>query len=71
MKHIKRLSVILLALCLCVGLMTVTASAESGNKTRVLTVKARAALNGRQYRCKITDAKGRVIYTTVAKLTVK
>lgn len=37
MKHIKRLSVILLALCLCVGLMTVTASAESGTFADGLT----------------------------------
>ena len=42
-----------------------------GNKTKTLSVPATAGRNGYQYRCKITDAYGNVIYTNIVKLTVK
>ena len=43
----------------------------SGNKTATITVPATAARNGYQYRCKITDTNGNVIYSSAATLTVK
>ena len=42
----------------------------SGNKTATITVPATAARNGYQYRCKITDTNGNVIYSSTATLTV-
>lgn len=42
-----------------------------GNKTRSMSVPASAGRNGYQYRCKITDAAGNVIYSNIVKLTVK
>ena len=43
----------------------------SGNKTATITVPATAARNGYQYRCKITDANGKIVYSNAATLTVK
>lgn len=40
-------------------------------KTTALSIKGTTARNGYQYRCKITDANGVVIYTQWATLTVK
>ena len=46
-----------------------TASA-TGNKTATLSVPATAARNGYQYRCKITDKYGNVIYSNAATLKI-
>ena len=43
----------------------------TGAKTATLSVKGTSARNGMQYRCKITDSAGNVIYTNAVKLTVK
>ena len=45
-------------------------SAASG-KTANYSLTAAARHNGYQYRCKITDSAGNVIYTSIVKLTVK
>ena len=42
-----------------------------GNQTKTLSVPVTAARNGYRYRCKITDANGKVTYTDAATLTVK
>ena len=42
----------------------------TGNKTANLSVSATNSRNGYQYRCKITDADGTVIYSNAATLTV-
>ena len=47
------------------------ATTVSGNKTATITVPATTARNGYQYRCKITDSKGNVLYSNAATLTVK
>ena len=49
---------------------TWAATTVSGNKTATITVPATAARNGYQYRCKITDTNGNVIYSSTATLTV-
>ena len=46
-----------------------TASA-TGNKTATLSVSASASKNGFQYRCKITDQYGNVIYSNAATLKI-
>jgi len=46
-------------------------AAASGNKTATIKVPAAANKNGFQYRCKITDKFGNVIYSNIANLTVK
>ena len=43
----------------------------TGNKTATLSVKVTEGRNGYQYRCKVTDAKNRDIYSDPATLTVK
>ena len=45
-------------------------SAASG-KTANYSLTTAARHNGYQYRCKITDSAGNVIYTSIVKLTVK
>ena len=45
-------------------------SASSG-KTASYTLATKLRHNGYQYRCKITDSAGNVIYTNIVKLTVK
>ncbi len=45
-------------------------ASATGNKTKTLSVAATAAKHGYQYRCKITDAGGNVIYTKVVNLYV-
>ena len=45
-------------------------SGLTGNKTRVLTVKATAARDGYLFRCKITDENGYTVTTSKAALTV-
>ena len=45
-------------------------SAASG-KTATYGLTAQSRHNGYQYRCKITDSAGNVIYTSIIKLTVK
>ena len=42
----------------------------TGSKTAKLSVPVTVARNGYQYRCKITDASGKVIYSNAVKLTV-
>jgi len=42
----------------------------TGNKKATLSVAATAARNGYQYRCKITDQYGNVIYSNVATLKI-
>ena len=42
----------------------------TGNKTDTISVAATAARNGYQYRCKVTDAAGNVVYSNGATLTV-
>ncbi|MBQ6831941.1 MAG: hypothetical protein IJO28_04830 [Oscillospiraceae bacterium] len=44
---------------------------SASGKTNVLSIGATASRNGFQYRCKITDKYGNVIYSNVATLTVK
>lgn len=46
-------------------------STDSGASTDTLSVSARASRNGYQYRCKITDSAGNVIYSDAATLKVK
>ncbi len=46
-------------------------ASATGNKTKTLSVAGAAFRNGYQYRCKITDSAGNVIYTKTIKLTVK
>ena len=46
-------------------------TSATGSKTKTLSVSATTSKNGYQYRCKITDSAGNVIYTNAAKLTVK
>lgn len=48
---------------------TWTSFADGGAKTDTLSFKARADLNGRQYRCVVTDSKGSV-NSDIATLTV-
>ncbi len=45
-------------------------SGLTGNKTKVLTVKATAARDGYLFRCKITDENGMKVTSSKAKLTV-
>lgn len=47
-----------------------TSSGQTGNKTATLSIPATTARNGQQYRCVITDANGKKIYTDPAVLTV-
>lgn len=42
----------------------------AGNKTATLSVPTSAAKNGYQYRCKVTDKYGSVIYSSVATLKI-
>ena len=42
----------------------------TGNKTAILSVAVTAAQNGYQYRCKITDKYGRIVYSNAATLKV-
>ena len=42
----------------------------AGNKTAILRVPATAARNGYQYRCKITDKYGNVVYSNAATLKI-
>ena len=46
-------------------------ASATGNKTRALSVLAAAAKNGYQYRCRITDSAGNVIYSNIVTLKVK
>lgn len=46
-------------------------ASATGNKTATVSVPGTASRNGYQYRCKITDSAGNVIYTDIVKLTVK
>ena len=43
----------------------------SGNKTATISMPATAARNGYQYRCKITDSAGNVVYSYAVVLNVK
>ena len=45
-------------------------TSATGNKTATLSVAASAAKNGYQYRCKITDQYGNVIYSGAATLKI-
>ena len=45
-------------------------ASATGNKTATLKVPVTAAKNGYQYRCKITDKYGNVLYSKAATLTV-
>ncbi|MBP3728874.1 MAG: S8 family serine peptidase, partial [Lachnospiraceae bacterium] len=45
-------------------------SANAGYNTRALTVTAKSSLNKYQYRCKVTDGNGKVIYSKGARLDV-
>ncbi len=45
-------------------------STSTGYNTKTLTVAATTARNGYQYRCRVTDAGGNVVYSSAAKLTV-
>ena len=42
----------------------------TGSKTATLSVSTKAAVNGYQYRCKITDKYGNVIYSNAATLKI-
>jgi len=42
----------------------------AGSKTATLSVKAKASMKGYQYRCKITDKYGNVIYSNAATLKI-
>ena len=44
-------------------------SHQFGAQSELLTVMAKASLNGYQYRCKVTNG-GRVLYSSAATLTV-
>ena len=44
-------------------------SGQSGNKTNTLCVVVTAGLNGYQFRCIVTDGKGRTVTSTAATLT--
>ena len=46
-------------------------ASATGSKTKTLSVPGILSRNGYQYRCKITDSAGNVIYTSIVKLTVK
>jgi len=43
----------------------------TGSKTKTLSVPAAAAKNGYQYRCRITDSTGNVLYSNTVTLKVK
>ncbi len=45
-------------------------ASATGNKTKTLSVAATVAKHGYQYRCKITDSAGNVVYTKVVNLYV-
>ncbi len=45
-------------------------STVSGYNTSAISVKGLAGRNGYQYRCKITDSAGNVLYSKVVKMTV-
>jgi len=47
------------------------ASTGTGYNTNTLSVSAEMKRNGYQYYCKVTDANGKTVDSTVAKLTVK
>lgn len=47
-----------------------SAAKATGNKTKTLTIPATVGRHGYQYRCKITDSEGNVIYTSFANLYV-
>ena len=49
---------------------TWAATTVSGNKTATISVPATVARNGYQYRCKITDSAGNVIYSNAVTLNV-
>ena len=46
-------------------------ASATGNKTATLSVPGTDSRNGFQYRCKITDSAGNVIYTKIVTLTVQ
>ena len=47
------------------------ATTVEGNKTSTISVPAKVARHGYQYRCKITDSAGSVTYSDAAVLTIK
>ena len=46
-------------------------SPATGNQTDALSVSVTASKNGYQYRCRITDSAGNVVYSNAATLNVK